>query len=55
MSSGMVPLMTGTSKSRASIQSVRLEDPRPHGSPWFSMLRSMRPASVGNVDSISTS
>jgi hypothetical protein len=55
MSSGMVPVMTGTSKSRTSVHSVRLACPRPQGSPWFSMLRSMRPASGGNFDSIRTS
>ena len=54
MSSGIVPVITGTSKSSDWIQSVRLEAPRPHGSPWFSTLRSIRPASDGNSDSIST-
>ena len=54
MSSGMVPVITGTSKSSDAIQSVRLELPRPHGSPWFSTLRSMSPASEGNSDSMST-
>ena len=54
MSSGIVPVMTGTSKSSDSIQSVRLAAPSPQGSPWFSTLRSMRPASDGNSDSINT-
>ena len=54
MSSGMVPVMTGTSKSRLWVHSVRLFWPRPQGSPWFSTLRSMSPASEGNSDSMST-
>ena len=54
MSSGMVPVMTGISKSRLCVHSVRLFWPRPQGSPWFSTLRSMSPASLGNSDSIST-
>ena len=40
---------------QGSVQSVRLAAPSPQGSPWFSMLRSMRPASVGKRDSMSTS
>ncbi len=55
MSSGMVPVITGTSKSRAWVHSVRLAPPRPQGSPWFSMLRSINPASVGKRDSMRTS
>ncbi len=36
------------------IQSVRLFPPMPHGSPLFSRLRSIVPASAGNADSTST-
>ena len=35
--------MTGTSKSSAASHSVRFDDPSPHGSPWFSKLRSKQP------------
>ena len=46
-SSGIVPSTTGTSKSRLSVHSSRFAAPRPQGSPRFSTLRSMAPASVG--------
>ena len=46
-SSGIVPSTTGTSKSRPSVHSRRFAGPSPHGSPRFSTLRSIEPASDG--------
>ena len=53
-SSGIVPSMTGTSKSSSVIQSARRSSAMPHGLPLRSRLFSMPVASVGNADSTRT-
>jgi hypothetical protein len=49
---GVPGCSTGMSKSSFSVHSSRLDWPTPHGSPAFSTLRSITPASWGKLDSI---